>query len=354
LVQDSRNIIALTLESTLLIYNIFSKMLSAYGLLLITENCAVTHENIETEPIHFDKLHLDAFDIEFSARAQPDEWQRTLETRNQRNFVNAVLKYHAELPHRSSGNTILNKVVAEAARYELLTYTLYLYDIRDPANPRSGLTITNLEKLCIRQNCASPGRVRAYIGLMWSAGYLKRHQSKTDSRVAHFEPTKKLMDIVEGWNHEIFKTIDDIFPADGLARRHSTEPRFGWDMRRNATEEVIAGWRPFELFPEVYHFISHDAGWLFLLHMIGEMMRQSGGTHIVPVQVDLPEFGARFGVSRSHLRRLLESAFEKGLLEQPPQNGTHIVLSRRLVAAYFMSMASELSFYRTHALAVQR
>jgi hypothetical protein len=300
------------------------------------------------------KFQLDAFDAEFSARTQADEWQRTLETRSQPNFVNAILKYHAQLPQRSSGNAVLNKVVAESGRYELLAYTLYLYDIRDPVNPRSGLTVTNLEKMCIRQNCASPGRVRAYIGLMWAAGYLKRHQSKTDSRITHFEPSKKLVEIVEGWNHEIFKAIDDIFPDDGLALRHATEPRFGWDMRRNGTEQVLTGWKPFDLFPEVYHFISHDAGWMFLLHIIGEMMRQSGGTHIVPVQVDLPEFGARFGVSRSHLRRLLESAFEKGLLEQPPQNGTHIVLSHRLVASYFMSMASELSFYRAHALAVQR
>ena len=293
---------------------------------------------------------LDEFDLEFSTRASLSDWQNILEMRNQIGFVQSVLDYHADLPARSADNAILNKVVAESGRYEILAYILYLYDTRDAAHPRSGLTATNLEKMCTSQNCASPGRVRAILGLMWAAGYLKRQQSTADSRIVHFEPTAKLMQIIDGWNHEIFRTIDRIFPADKLAQRHLSESRFGWNMRKKGTEQVLTGWRPFGLFPEVHHFIEHDAGWMLLIHCIGKMMKASGDKTILPIAVDLAAFGKRFGVSRSHLRRILEAAYDKTLLDAPPRNGSYIVLSRRLVASYFVSMALELQFYRSHAL----
>jgi hypothetical protein len=325
-------------------------MLSAVGQLLITENCAVTHENTETEPIQFDTFLLDAFDTEFSMRTTAEEWERALDMRNQPNFMPAILKYHAQLLGVTSGHRILNKLVAEVGRYEILAYLLYLYDSRDPANPRSGLTITNLEKMCTRQNCASPGRVRAIVGLMWAVGYLKRQQFTADSRIGHFEPTKKLMTVIDGWNHEIFVAIDEIFPDDGLAARHLSEPRFGWDMRKNGVNQIVTGWKPLDLFPEIFHFISRDAGWMLLIYCVGETMRLKTDDKIIPISVDLARFGARFSVSRSHLRRLLESAYDLGLLDALPRNGNHVVLSKKLIAAYFMSMAFELQFYRKHAL----
>jgi hypothetical protein len=294
---------------------------------------------------------LDEFDAEFAARVSQADWQQTLEMRDKPNFVTSVLKYHEQLPLQASGKMLLNKLTSEAARYEILGYLLYLFDSRDPEIPRSGLTMTNLEKICTSQNCASPGRVRAMIGVMWAAGHLKRVQSTSDSRIIHFEPTAKLMTIIEGWNHEIFKTIDEVFPDGDLARRHLEEPRFGWNMRKNGIEQVLTGWRPFGLFPEVYHFVAHDAGWMLLIHCVGMMMNKSRNKIIEPISIDLTAFGKKFGVSRSHLRRLLESAFRAGLLDIPPSNGTHILLSRKLVAAYFISMAFELQFYRKHALA---
>ncbi|MGL4404176.1 MAG: hypothetical protein ACRCT6_00310 [Notoacmeibacter sp.] len=293
---------------------------------------------------------LDGFDGEFSRRFTPDNWQRTIETRSQPGFVKAVLDYHSGLASQIKGNTILNKVSAEAQRYELLAYTMFLSDNRDSNDPRSGLTLGNLERICTEQKCASPGRVRAYVGLLWVAGYLQRHQSAKDRRRVHFEPTAKLIRSVEEWNQRIFKAIDGIFPQDQLALRHLNEPRFGSNMRKNGVQQILTGFKPFDLFPEVYHFVARDSGWLLLIQCVGQMMLDAKQTIVFPVSVDLQNFGKQYGVSRSHLRRVLESAFDEGLLDAPPQNGSHIVLSEKLIAAYFTSMAAELSFYRAHAL----
>lgn len=81
----------------------------------------------------------------------------------------------------------------------------------------------------------------------------------------------------------------------------------------------------------------------------GKRSARKGGV-LAPVTINLSSFGARFGVSRSHLRRLLESAYADGLLAAPPKNGSAIMLSNHLVAAFLACMASELGNYRLWAL----
>ena len=92
---------------------------------------------------------------------------------------------------------------------------------------------------------------------------------------------------------------------------------------------------------------------MLLLRCVAETMRMGGRTEIVPISIDLVSFGRRFGVSRSHLRRLLEGAHEKGLLDAPPRNGSHILLSLRLMSSFVTWMASELGNYRLWALAAR-
>jgi hypothetical protein len=294
---------------------------------------------------------LDAFDDELSRRMPPNEWQRILKFRNSPDFHKALPAYNEKMAAYFSGNMMLNKVVTEAWRFEMLVYTLYLYDSREPGNPRSGLTLSNLEKMCAIQKCASPGRVRTIIGIMWLGGFLTRHKSKLDSRIVHFEPSKQFIEIVEGWNNRIFQIIDAVFPQDQLAASHLSHPRFGWEMRKRGAETVLAGWKMLDPFPEVFHFVSRDGGWMLLLHCAYESLKLGNGTHIAPVSVDLAKFGPRFGVSRSHLRRLLESAYDQGFLSAPPRNGTYIVLAPKTMASYLSCMAYELQFFQQHALA---
>lgn len=294
-------------------------------------------------------FRLDAFDEEFSSRTTGADWQRILVLRNHPSFLQALFAYDALMPAYFAENIILNKVVTEAWRFEMLVYTLYLHDSRDPADARSGLTISNLTRVCRQQNCASRGRVLAILGLMTLGGYLRREKASGDSRVTQLVPSKLFIDIVEGWNQRIFRIIDAVIPEDELARHHDAIPRFGWDMRRRGAECLLTGWKLLAPFPEVEHFVSRDGGWMLLLSCVAQSLRQDRGQTIAPVALDLQSFGARFGVSRSHLRRLLESAHAAGLLEAPPRNGASIRLAPRLVASFLACMASELGHYRLWA-----
>ena len=288
------------------------------------------------------------YDHIFVARTSPAEWQRILAFRSLPRFGEALKTYADLMPHYFADNMLLSKVVTEAWRFEMLVYTLYLYDTRDPANPASGLTLSNLQRICAEQKCASKGRVLAILSLMRVGGFLRQQKSETDSRIKHLVPSKKFIDIVEGWNQRIFQIIDSVLPEGQLAARHLAEPRYGWNMRRRGVEGLLAGFKLLDPFPEVNHFVSSDGGWMFLLHCVGEALRGHGT--ISPLKVDLVSFGKQFSVSRSHLRRLLETAYERGLLQVPPRNGAEIVLSEITVAAFLNCMALELDFYMSNAV----
>ena len=299
-------------------------------------------------------FRLDCFDGSLSQRMSPQEWRRTLILRNHPRFFDGLFKYDELIPDYFAHNLVLNRVVTEAWRFEMLVYALHLHDTRDPADPRTGLTAGRLQALCAANVCASPGRVLAILGIMQLAGYLKRVRSTIDSRIVHLVPSNHFVAIVEGWNGAILHIIDAISPADALARDYAARPRFGQDMRQLGAETVIGGWKLLDPFPEVAHFISRDGGWMLLLRCVALALAPSAGAEIAPVSLALDTFGKTFGVSRSHLRRVLESAYAAGLLEAPPRNGADIRLAPHLVASFLACMASELGNYRLWALEVQR
>lgn len=308
-----------------------------------------------------ERFKLDLFDHEFAARTTGHDWRRILVLRNHPRMLEGVLAYDALIPEYFAGNVILNRVVIELSRFQMIVYALHLYDTRDPGDPRTGLTHSRMQKLAITHDLASPGGVTTFLGLMLLAGYLQRKRSLQDRRIIHFEPTTKFIDIVEGWNVAILNCVDAIDPAAGLVHCHRANPRFGWDMRERGAQALLAGWKPLGPFPEAHHFISRQGGFMLLLRIVAENIRQGSnqeghlwGRHdIVPVSIDLAPFGKRFGVSRSQLRHLLETAYAQGLLDAPPRNGSDIVASPRLIASFVSWMASELGHYRQWGLAAK-
>ena len=296
---------------------------------------------------------LNRFDAEFSARTSKEDWRRIVHLRDHSRYLDGVAFYDEHVPALFANNFVLNKAVTDYARFQTIVFTLHLYDTYDANKPSStGLTLSRLQKLCVAYNISSPGGVVAFVGLMLFAGYLKRQQCNEDKRVVHLEPTASFVNIVESWTRRVLQSIDTIVPGAALTNCHEDHPRFGWDMREHSTQNVLNGWKPLDPFPEALHFVGSHGGWMLLCRCVSDMLRKSR-TEISPISVDLVAFGKRFGVSRTHLRRMLESAFDKGLLDAPPRNGSNIVMSEKLFASCMAAQASELSNYRLCALAAK-
>ena len=297
------------------------------------------------------KFYLDEYDSEFASRLSPQEWEVILDFRRLPDFCVAAQQYQMISATFYANHFILNKVVPEVWRFQMIACLLHLYDTRNPDDPRSGLTLVNFQKICTELKLASRGRAFAFLNIMRVGGYLSRNPSSRDARVVELEPTPVFIETVERWNHGIFQMIDAALPGIDLVEKHKRLPRLGWTMRRRSVERVLAGWKPVDAFPEIYMFVAADGGWMLLSYCVAKAVH---GDTIVPVSVNLSEIGQQYGGSRSHLRRLLETAYAKGYLLAPPSNGSNIVLSPKLVCAYMTWIASYLGgYYRsaTDALA---
>jgi hypothetical protein len=297
-------------------------------------------------------FELDLCDHVLSARMPPSEWRRIVRFRNEPRILDGLFAYSDIMPEFFAGNLILNKIVVEEWRFYILAFALHLHETHDPGNPLSGLTLSNLQKLCVSQKVASRGRVAVAMGLMIAGGYIQRAGAEGDSRVKRYEPTSRFMEVIETWTNKLLQIIDVIRPGDDLARHHRNDPFFGRRMRLRGAQVMLGGWRALAPFPEVGHFIHRDAGWMLLLPVVAASTRE-GGEALAPVSIDLAAHGRRFGVSRSHFRRLLETAWEAGLLAQPPCNGASILPTPELAATFVTCMASELGYAHAWAMAVK-
>ena len=91
-------------------------------------------------------------------------------------------------------------------------------------------------------------------------------------------------------------------------------------------------------------FVDHNAGIMILSHMMLSGEADDGYPPTLPVPVSISAVSRRFGVSRAHVRRLLQKAENQGLLER--LDGDRIRLLPRLaqaagdlIAAHFLLAA---------------
>lgn len=288
-------------------------------------------------------------DAEFASRTTPEEWARITAFRDLPNFLEGVRRHGGVMAPFFGQNLLLNKVVAEVWRFQMVVFTLYLHVTRDPQDPLTGLTLANMQKTCVQMQLASPGRVYAFLNIMKLGGYLRSVRSELDNRVVHLEPTPHFNQTVAEWNSGIFAAIDAADPNARMLETQAHYPALGEYMRTSGAEGLLDGWLPLDPFPEVFHFAAADGGWLLMEYLVGEAIRHPGPPRLEPINLNMRKMCGQFGGSRSNLRRLLERGYELGLLDAPPKGGAHILLSSRMLCAFLAFLASFLGYFRLHS-----
>ncbi len=293
-------------------------------------------------------VSLDLHDASFADRTTPEDWQRIRRFRDLPQFLEGARRHEGVAKHLFTNNFMLSKVVLENWRFQMLALTLYFHETRDPADPKTGLTYTNLSKACAQLGLASNGRVFAFLNLMKLGGYLKSVAWEADSRFVHLEPTPVFMRTVEEWTNGIFASIDAADPSGDLEARAKADPKLGTKMRTSGAKGLLDGWQPLAPFPEVAHFASADGGWMLMEQIVAASLRHPEGLRIEPISINLRSFSKDVGGSRSNLNRLLEKAYALGLLDAPPQFGANIIMSSRMLCSFLSFIASYLSYYQLH------
>lgn len=293
-------------------------------------------------------VDITAHDAHFAGRASDEEWARITAFRARPRFLDGVRRHAGAMQPFFAQSMILNKVVVEAWRFQMLVLTLWLDETYDIHDARSGLTVANLQRLCAQMKIASPGRVFAFIQLMRAGAFLTRAPAGADARVVRFVPTPRFMEIVEEWNTNIFAAIDATAGNTRLADLARAQPDLGRNMRTSGGAALIAGWDAMGPFPEFEFFAGCDGGFLMMEYIVVRAIGDDGHVRAGPVDVDLHRRARDFGGSRSNLTRLLDRALDAGMLAEPHAMGRNVVLTPRTICAFLGFIASFLAFFEEH------
>lgn len=224
------------------------------------------------------------------------------------------------------GNRVFNAMLNDRARVQMGFFSLYLYWSRKGDAP-SGLTMSRLKEICVEGNFCSPGRVEGMVALMRVFGYARLESDPRDQRVKLIIPTDKLIQThLRRWRRQ-FAAMALVMPE---AARWTVEidsgGKFAPAFLRRLCERYIAGFRVLDAVPEVAPFIDRNSGWLILLNLLVRSGAHGRMTEPTTVTVNLSRMSRRFGVSRSHVRKLLADAEQAGFIQSGPDKSNVAVL----------------------------
>lgn len=274
------------------------------------------------------------YDTELAARFSPDAWKMIAAFRDRPTFLDSVIVYERLFSDSFFSNPVMTMTMREAWRFQIFVMALYLHDTHDPKVPRSGLTMANLQKLCVSQKLASAGRVVEILNTLTNGGYFKRVQSSRDKRIIHFKRTALTEKMLVKWDTSVFAVIDHIIPDAGLSASYAANPDLGNAVRMAIAIMRLQNRNTIDRLPEIEFFYSKAGGWSMLARCAALTLQQPSDAPAA-LKLELNNLSTEFAASKSSLHRLLEAAYQQGLLAEPPVDGRNVILTNELLSTFF-------------------
>lgn len=250
------------------------------------------------------------------------------------------------------GNRLLNALVNDRGRFVISYLAVYLHYFGD-ARHGPGLTTSRMRALCVEQKLCSGNRAEAVIALMRLFGYLAGNPASADRRMRLLVPTDRLVaSLRERWANQ-FEAMRRVLPEGDRALAALSRPEFTPAFVRQLSVPYLAGFRFVHQVPDLELFMERNAGFVVLLDLA--LAGPQGGVFppTGPIHVSISALAGRFGVSRSHVRKLLRDAGDLGLIHRIDTDGSLVSLTERLagaVRAFFATVLLFLAHCATAAL----
>ena len=232
-------------------------------------------------------------------------------------------------------------------RYIISVFAMHLHFAGRSNDPNSGLTASRLRKLCVDRKICSPNRAEAMLAIMRDYGHLVPAPGEADRRLRRLVPSELLF----AWHRKrcthFFEAAAKVMPQHADALAALAAPAFMPKFTRHLARTHVEGFHYVELVPDVRLFFERSAGGPILMTIA--LSGASGDTFPPsrPVSISLTGIGRSFGVSRVHVRRLVQEGVSAGLLERTGSSGDEIGMTPRLSDAVRRVLATYMVHY-TH------
>jgi hypothetical protein len=248
-------------------------------------------------------------------------------------FVTAMLALYEHKP-------FLNRLLLEASRTVLTCIIMCLYARYDEADQATWPTLRLVADSMVEHQLASASRVQDLVSRLIKIGYVEQRTAPRDRRVRLLMPTKKMIAQDQDFLVSHHLPLQILFPDPGYALIMERDPAFQLKQRLVSRDLFALGAQILAQNPIMMLFQGRDAGIMILIKMI-QLAGQKHGDK--PLEVSYSDLGSRFGVSRTHVRKLLEAAEELELVRLTKGSAQFVELLPKVLQAFDHLVADAMS-----------
>jgi len=248
-------------------------------------------------------------------------------------FVKAMLALYEHKP-------FLNRLLLEASRNFLLSVIMCLHARYDEADRATWPTLRLVADSMAELGIASASRVHDLVSRLVKTGYLQQRAAPRDRRVRILTPTRKMIAQDQDFLVSHHLPLQILYPDPGYAPIMTRDAAFQFKQRLVSRDLFALGAQIVAGNPIMLLFQGRDAGVMILIKLI-EMAGGKGDAG--PLKVSYSDLGGRFGVSRTHVRKLLVDAEELELVRLTQAGGHFVELKPKLLQAFDRLIADSMS-----------
>jgi DNA-binding MarR family transcriptional regulator len=226
-------------------------------------------------------------------------------------------------------NPFMVQLLGSAGRSVAFLTLLRLAALEDPNDTSTWLTPGRMQQVAARSRVIKPRTMTEALARLRETGYLASEPMPGDGRQRVLRPTEKALAYYRDWVLVHIRTLALLFPEHDYTAGLEGGPDFLLAQRRAGARVIAQSGQVLARNPEIVLFLKRDAGFLILTILL-QSATESGAMSASPIS-DLAD---RFGISRTHVRKVLEAAEAAGLLQIRAPAGRAVALSPKLSESF--------------------
>lgn len=247
-------------------------------------------------------------------------------------LLEAMLKLYEHEP-------FLNRLLLEVGRNVLFVVIMCLDARYDEGDRATWPTLRAVMQSMTAFSVASPRRIADLVSRLIKTGYLEQRLAPADRRVRILRPTEKMLAQDQDWLVSHYAPLQVLFPDPGYAPIMHRDPAFQRTQRLVASSLFPYAAELMARNPLMMQFMTREAGMMIVIKLM-QLADPSGDTMR---EIAYTDIGARFGVSRTQVRKLLQEAEKSGLVRLMRGRSQFVHLTPKLIEAFDRFIADTMA-----------
>lgn len=255
--------------------------------------------------------------------------QRIAILRSNPNFISAAADYAEGIVGIFEGRYMANKVMANTARQVICMSVLALHFGRNDKD--RGAVVSSLQQITSTLGVCSPNTTAATIDLLENVGLVTRIQDARDHRNHLILPTERLITSASAIVDVALSAADRMFPLRHYRRLMSASGDFMERYFASSLHSLLNIGTLLSNLRASRLFTTSESGAILLCKL---MWMKSSSADDGTVSFPFDEIGHLYGVSRTHIRRLMQKAEAEGLVRLLEGGGRRVEVLPTLMEVF--------------------